>query len=926
MHNNDYENLGGNTQDLTEAVQSLVTKALGDVVPELVPLLNLIIPHGISRAFGDTVAEGFWTSNQTAMGVYQGRATRNIGLMAKAVSKDITGDFMHEVFDSYVRTVTGFDTWRNRAENAKLSEAEAKQGYEDFVQSEVQGWLQKPFVGSLFSFANGYLDIGGSYTAAKALQATASNLATWGMQDKGWRHGMIGGRELASNLLTGDWNDQLGGFDNTKRFNAAEWGGMGIGAVATIAEQLTRSTDFLSGVDTSKTEDLKKATEHFRMTVKEYSEALAPLKDVFGDETGRMIDVLQNLTGTSLAHMSTLKAANLATAITDRVNSGQASVTEIMSSTADMTRRLSGMAGLGTYNYLTGTEQGIAALDAFSGGGFQPSYRTNAQFKSLTQSLVSETYNSRAADLIARGYSLWAHKNKNREGGTSTAEFQRLVDEQAATGVDPRRAIFNLAGATNDFELNEGTLYDDYRKVIESGESGLMSMRWYIAEEQRNGMLRASLDPVFLKAIGEGNTELAQQRYNDVLALVDKNPNIEKMSSAERIAYLTENGASLGVGWHGVNGSVSTTYTEADAKMVNEALNRLRADRVQAAILDKRIALKNAENAAAISVRARNRREALRQIDKKIATTGTGLYSLFSGGYSDEKLKERLALGYAVELAGADLDEVSGILGAFWQQADNIYGRKVDEKTGKILQHENNDAVAKLAGYMYSYAMSADGLANSGFNQALYSYIGMSEAQKKGTEGKAELNKMLAYTEANADVIDKFYSMDVYDDRGNKLEGAAAEDRRNQLMSAYITRAYSDSGEKLSDLVKWGMVDSQVAGLDENTKKGVAGIISDYKAKADKGSDGFLQVGENWSKVYEEKKKQIESSSDSAPTKRDKLRVLEETNKILEAAASGKRDNTILTDLYGVLKDILAFFREGGFNLPKADGSAEDGS
>ena len=86
-----------------------------------------------------------------------------------------------------------------------------------------------------------------------------------------------------------------------------------------------------------------------------------------------------------------------------------------------------------------------------------------------------------------------------------------------------------------------------------------------------------------------------------------------------------------------------------------------------------------------------------------------------------------------------------------------------------------------------------------------------------------------------------------------------------------------------------------------------------------------MQVGENWSKVYEEKKKQIESSSDSAPTKRDKLRVLEETNKILEAAASGKKDNTILNDLYGVLKDILAFFREGGFPTP-ADSNPGGGS
>lgn len=884
-----------NTQTVKDTIALLVQQILGDSTPELVPLILPLINRGAASVLGDTGMGGLFSTNKTAEGLYQGRVNRRAAEMAAGASSAASSNFMRAVIDDMVRTTTSEQTWKGRSLKNRLK---GHKGYEDFVQQEVQGWMQKPLAGVMFNAINGRWDIGGYYSAAASLQGTAFNLASHGLQQPNYRQKILGGYQLATNLFTGDWDEKKGDFDNKKKYKASEWGGQHISATAKIAETLSKDTDFLGNIDTSNTGKLQQAVRHFRDTVKEYANALAPLKDVFGNDAEQMIDLLQNITGTSLGQIPAIKAARLSEAVASRVNSGQFSVADIQLSTARMTERLSQLSGLGTFNYLAGAEQGIAALDIAAGGRFRPDYRTNSQFQAMAQNLVTETYNSKASDLIAKSYALWAHRNQGIEGGTSFEAFEKRVTEEAESGEDVRRIAFRLSGATTASDLDEAYAYKEYRQAIESGNAGALGMSGYVGAQLRRGQRRAAAKEGFRNAVAGGDSHLAGLRYGSVIRLIESRPDLVKMSDEERSQFLVEHGENLGVDWFKADGTTSTSFNKEDAESVNRAITYMKGDTVLAKTLDIVGARANLKEQKEMQQRTEKRRVALRTVDKQISDNADGIYSMFKDGFSMEKFKQRLNLENLTELEGADLEEVGSLLDVATTQGKQYY--KKDEKSANA-----------LASRIYQYAMSTEGMANRGFNEALRQYQGLSKEDKEGDKGKALRERIQAYTEVDKGVMDKFYSMDVYDKKGNKLEGAKAEEKRQQMLSDILKTAHSGkkNAQSTSDAIRWTMVDSQLQGLEAGKQKEVEKVLKEYKKEADKGSDNILQVGENFNEFYAAKKEKIEKSKDSEAVKQEKLDALDKVKELVGAAESGKAVPELLKDILGLLEQLVRDYR-----------------
>lgn len=961
-----------------DLVHSLLQQAIGALDPTQGLLSKLILyfvepelDKYLKNKLGSTTWNGVINTNMSATAIYEKQTQDAITGAGSRVSRIVATDIQKNYAEGLASLLTSKEDWLARSEANRIA---GDAGYKRFIELEGQGWMSK------LSWLSGLgIDLGGANTIGAALQKAVVDMTRQNRrQGYTTRDAIKAASDIAENIFTGDWDEELQRFTMDAEYVPSEWRGLTQANAAKLAAVLagggklqtpqnrwnadtveiaedTGIDDLKHSLDSrrkSRQEDLRNAVEHARHTIKEYAAALEPLRDVFGDDMDKLLQALQNISGTSISRLSIDRVSQLSSQLSYALSSGLVSDQELMEGVSASNKALSQMTGLGVYNYLAGPEQATRALFAWKGQAFNPDYLTDSQARAHAQQLVSSTFNSPAADLFAKAYAIWSNRDEQQRDGAdnSFAAFERAVQQNRAKSEDLRVAAIRTAGVSYTADLDYGLVYDEYRQAVLSGDAGTLAMQGEVDRRIARGKQRA-----LAKYSGSGTYKLGSAaqvgaNYDNIFEMLSVVPEIASMSDEARLEFLATQGEAHGLKWTRADNSVITSFSHGykngkpvpapEAAEVNRYINLLKADTSLNLVLTAAGAQANMQREVAGRARFEARRKALEDINDKIQNQASSWYALVRDrDFSVEKLKERFDLSNAVLREDTVENEAIVLTSLAAQTAyDAVYkGKDPDTLTEEERKTMNPEAVEERRTQLMDYLVSSRALQNTKLTEVIEDLEALHEetlfiskqpdsADKakrlEGLDARRRVlgTRMYAYSLVDPQVMDKFTSMAVYDEAGNRLYGEQAEKKRDEILKDLI---HSTGSGLLSDRIKWSMLDSQILGLDQGGREIANSIVKQYKDTANKGSDGVLQVGEDWKKFFTEENKRISELKDEG-NRTNRQRILNEVNSMMNAAGSGGGLESIGQEIVELLERIAGFVNpanNGDSMTPEADSS-----
>ena len=882
------------TKTLEDLLNEMLQKVLGSIIPALGPLVSGIASKGIRGLTGnDVMWDTVVASNQTPNGIYAMQQRRRIDRMADQVRDEYQTESRRQVFENYARTLTSSKDYTGS-------------DYEGFIKKQVEAWQANGFKTGVYDRAAAFFSLDDTASSMANMRTLASNMAHHGLMLED-RNYMTGSSFVARNLFAGDKFDESKNNYELKRYDRKEWGNMGKEAVSALAASISKDTDMLNGYDFTKTEDLKGATEKFRKVVKNYAEALEPLKDVFGEDMTQMIQSLESMTGQSLTSMSPMQAKALSVQIADRTNAGMYGIGDVANMTGVMNASLSQMPGLGTYNYLSGTAQAMDVLDMTRNGGYSNSYRTKNQFNQFARSWVLSTANSGAADMFAKGYGLWRGRQQaagvKDEEGLSFDAFKEQIqyklwrDQKEAAGFsgddlsieafrqdpnkevsgDKRRAMMDMLKVKSVADLNAGMGNAGYADAIRTGAAGRMARVGGMRQQLDFGKFAMGADPAFLKAMGlsenAAGSKEAQSIYTNIIDLITENADFASYDEATLTEVLSKD--------------PQKRYSPDAVRKIVAGMNYIKAKRPD--LMDVASVEGNMTRAERVTASAKARRDKMKKLNSEYFSKNGIFQQIFEGGFSMEKIKEKLAAGKLIDEAGQDDDDLLAIMQAGGLAASKAFAGNSEEATG-------------FAANVLNYANSAEGMSNSGFYKALGSFkeiqkkmVGMdhnsAEYKKLDTELQANASKMAMYSRLDSESVDKFWAGDIYKD-GKKLEGDAAMAEKTRLANEWQKKSYSTDPKERRSMA----ASLEQHNIDQKLSQSSARAQELYKKFKEEYTRENGQVDNSKILEFYEKNKDKAGTKDSA--------ALEELKKLVESNL-GASDKKSPEDMMSLLKRVL---------------------
>ena len=421
-------------------------------------------------------------------GTAQGLEIQQKQAQDKAFGDSIAGQIKdQQKFDALEginQTLLPFKTFAQRPENQGVPEEQLRLQYENEMRARTEGMASNPFL----SFAyNRLAEVTGlnadSVAAAENQGRMAKNIAKRS-QKNGNSQGYLHGAEAATNLFN-EWEweqDEQGNpvYNNTgkrkgnwnhRKFNTADFGGFDQEAVTGLAATLTEQEDYFSGVTAFKDDSgqLQDAVKRLQQTVKSYAEALAPLKDIFGNDMDKIVATLEEVSGHKISTLGSIRASAIANTVANAVANGDFQMTDIKSSADLMQKRLDSSANKGKLSVAqqgAAMEMGLNFLKAMGGGKLNPYQQQDD-----------------SAATVAK----WASDVQQSTGATaSTATivgYKQKLEKQAEADKEAVRRNTKLTQKQRDEQIKQID-----RKLTSDKENAAMAVAEQVQERVRGGM------------------------------------------------------------------------------------------------------------------------------------------------------------------------------------------------------------------------------------------------------------------------------------------------------------------------------------------------------------------------------------------------------------------------------------------------------
>jgi len=482
--------MGPSNTTLNSLLQMLPAQALGldanspvgqQASQMLVQMLkNYIIEPMTGISSTDPLWNATLYSNMTNFGITMQNMNTAANVQGMSNMLQMQASARYQFFEGLNRTAFSRDAF----DKMSLEQRGGWTNYDAFIEHKTQGMMDNKLMSMLMM--NGIWDPTGKMMASYNLKEASSNIARTSM----WR----GEKNWA------DKADAVGQmFLNDKYeldYNKLDYGGMSLNETTALVAALTENLNFAPG---GGPDGIKQATEKLRERVKDMTNAMAPLKDLFGDDVPKMIRFLEDLSGRDLRQLDSSTVAKLSRNTMNDIMTGAYTAAQIQ----DMTTKLeAGMSQMNVPYQIAGGAGALAGqILAATNYGFTPSMMTKSQYERAVTDRSVRQAASPYANNMNLAYAVWQSRQGTND--SSTEEFTRQYEALIAGGMTAERAMLEMSGSTSIHQMAQrGYALSGYNTAVTAGlgarAAGARSVesRLRAFRRGRNGAERAGVDEI----------------------------------------------------------------------------------------------------------------------------------------------------------------------------------------------------------------------------------------------------------------------------------------------------------------------------------------------------------------------------------------------------------------------------------------------
>ena len=484
-------------------------------------------------------------TNMTPYGAYRDNLNNQINRIANTALTRQNNEAKRNWLQNINRAKLSFDSWRQSEAGKGYSDAQAREAYAAYIANAAAGDMTNPLWGLAY---NGF-DPEGLNAANTYLQQAAANQIRFGT-NKGSRTAMLQGRAIGNLFL-----NEEGKFS----FEKADYGYMNAGEASAVAAALTKDKDFFKGVDL-KSGDMKKAADDLKKAVKDYTNALAPLKDVFGSDIPAMIKTVEEMSGKRLAHINPALLQNTVAQAMANAAIGGYDVTAIAGLSGQLRNNMMSM-NVPFTNEMAAERQAMTILNTVV-NGYAPAFMSDARYRKNVEQMVQRTSNSSGAGYLNAAAAVWLDQNQGKTMDDFKAAYDSMRNRYTAT-----ESLMQLTGTSSLYQLEAmGRQSKNFEAVVKADLGGGVARSENLANLLAAGWRKSTNREAFSSAI-------AKARENPELLLdadaLDKATNLTE----EEKAQLRDVKAGMGMG--AVGEAMLTGLTqEAELKRKQPAVDR----------------------------------------------------------------------------------------------------------------------------------------------------------------------------------------------------------------------------------------------------------------------------------------------------------------------------------------------------------------
>ena len=463
------------------------------------PLASMIAQFGtpyINRMLGlegpgyrNTFLDTTLLTNMTPFGSYQDNLNNQINRIANTALTRQNNAARRNWLQNIQKTKMSFDSWRQTAAAKGYTDEQAQEAYDAYIANAAAGDMSNP----LWGMAYNAIDPEGLNAANQYLQQAAANQIRFG-SNKGSRTAMLQGRAIGNLFL----NDK-GEFT----YDKAKYGYMTAGEASAVAAALTKDKDFFRGVDL-KSGDMKKAAEDLQKAVQDYTNAMAPLKDVFGSDIPEMIRTVEGLTGKRLANINPEQLKDTVSRVMASAAVGGYDVRAVMGLSGQLRNNMMGM-NVPFTNELSAERQAMTILNTVV-NGYAPAFMSDDRYRRNIEQWVQRTSNSTGSGYLNAAAAVWLDQNS----GKTLEDFKTAYDTMR-TQYGATEAMMQMTGAGSLYQLETmGRQSANFERVTKADLGGEVARTENLNDLIAAGWRKSTNREAYSSAIAKirENTEL----------------------------------------------------------------------------------------------------------------------------------------------------------------------------------------------------------------------------------------------------------------------------------------------------------------------------------------------------------------------------------------------------------------------------------
>lgn len=428
----------------------------------------------------DALLDFVLSSDKTPFGTAMELQNRRFTRIASANMQRLSNNAMRNWLADVGRTTMSYNSWLKQPGQQEAGADRSEAAYNAFIQNQAAGWSNNFLWKGLYQFA----DPDGMMAAQQYLQEAGTNVIRRGYLNG--RRGAVLQARAVGNLFT----NAKGEFS----YNPADYGFMNVGEASAVAAALTKDLDFFSGSGVNS-EKIKEASKRLDKMLKDYTQALAPLKDVFGKDVPAMIKAVEELSGKRLTQMDAAQVNRTVRQALDGAVAGNYTLEQQVQAGAAWRGALLQM-NVPFLNDLSTMSVTGSILSATNVAGVAPRTMSAERWTKMASDRITRASVSAGGAAFAQAYAIM----KSRDQSLTYDKFMSAYNSAFNGSID--QTLYRLTGTRNAAELARRGAESGY--LADAYEEGVNKLA---ALEQGAGRSRARLRDMLL-AQGYRSTDI----------------------------------------------------------------------------------------------------------------------------------------------------------------------------------------------------------------------------------------------------------------------------------------------------------------------------------------------------------------------------------------------------------------------------------